>query len=128
MADNKNRFRQRVFPEIDYTRHDEVVTQLLEVIVCPTNKEIPDNNIIFHHQCYNRQARNRYVKVEQRENRSGERRGTRRPGDNNRLKCTYTEENFSINEALKKHVHEVLDRRRIRILIEKRVASLRPRE
>ena len=114
-----NRLKNRVFPEIDYTLHDDIVTQLLAVTVCPITQECSDNNIIFHHQCYDKDAWEKHVRTEQRENRSGVRRGTRRAGDNNR-------ENFSVTEALRK-VYEVIDRRKMRLLIEKRV-DIRPRE
>ena len=126
MANDRNRLKNRVFPGIEYTLHDDIGTQLLAVTVCPITQESSDNNVIFHHQCYEKDAREKHVKTEQRENRSGVRRGTRRPGDNNRLKCPHTGENFSVTEALRK-VYEVLDRRKVLILIEKRV-DLRPRE
>ena len=125
MANDRNRLKNRVFPEIEYTVHDDIVTQLLAVTVCPITQESSDNNVIFHHQCYDKDAWEKHVKTEQRKNR-WVRRGTRRPGDNNRLKCPHTGENFSVTEALRK-VYEVLDRRKMRLLIEKRV-NLRPHE
>ena len=118
-----NRLKNRVFPEIEYTLHDDIVTQLLAVTVCPITQESSDNCIIFNHQCYDKDAWEKHVRTEQRENRSGVRRGTRRAGDNNRLKCPHTGENFSVNEALRK-VYETLDRRKMKVLIENRVDLL----
>ena len=126
MAADRNRLRQRIFPEIEYTVHDEIVSQLLQVIVCPITNKISDNNVIFHHQCYDKDAWNQHVETEKRNNRYVVRRGSRRPGDTKDLKCPHTGGNFSIDEALRK-VHEVLDRRKMRILFEERV-DLRPRE
>ena len=128
MAEDRNRLRQRIFPEIDYTVYDDIITQLLVVTVCPITKEVSNNNIIFNNQCYDRTAWEQYVQHERMDNLSGVRRGTRRPGDNNRLKCPHTGDNFVIREALRTHYFEEMNRRQMKNLIEARIGDLKPRE
>ena len=128
MAEDRNRLRKRIFPEIDYTFYDDIITQLLVVTVCPITKEVSNNNIIFNNQCYDRIAWEQYVQHERMDNFSGVRRGTRRPGDNNRLKCPHTGDNFVIREALRTHYFEEMNRRQMKNLIEARIGDLKPRE
>ena len=126
MANSRNRLKQRIFPEIEYTLHDDIVNQLQNITVCPIMQDVSDNNIIFINQCYDKTAWEQHVENEKYDNRSGVTRGCRRSGDNNRLKCPHTGENFTISVALRK-VYTTIDRRTMKTIIEKRV-DLEPRK
>ena len=38
----------RLFPTIDYTRRDQIITDLMDIIKCPIIQEVADDPIVFN--------------------------------------------------------------------------------
>ena len=111
MTSDQNRLKQRLFEEIEYTIYDDVVTQLLNITICPILQESSDNNVFVHNQLYDKVAWERHVRTQEEDNVSGVRRGTRRHGDTNHIKIPHTGKNLSVTEALSK-VFDRINRRK----------------
>ena len=46
----------RVNPSIDYTRRDEFVDAIIDLVTCPILREPSSNMVIFNLQCYDRES------------------------------------------------------------------------
>ena len=96
-----DRMNQRVVEAVNYTVYDETVTHLLDVTKCSITMDTSDNNVIFNHQCYDKDAWCKHIREERRRNRNGERRDHRQSGDNHQLKDLRTGENMNMYVAFK---------------------------
>ena len=121
---NRDRLKQRVIADVDFTIHDEIVSQLLTVIECPILKDVSDDNVMFNHQCYDRNAWIQHVQCEQRMNRIGQLNGTRTGVATQQLKDPRTGENFNIIDALDKMLFKELNRYKMKKLITTRIPTL----
>ena len=50
------RLDDRLFPTIDYTRRDQIITDLMGIITCPIVKEVADDPVVFNLQFYDRES------------------------------------------------------------------------
>ena len=116
-----DRLKQRVIPDVDFTIHDEVVSQLLTVIECPILRDVSEDSVVFNNQCYDKRAWIAHVNCERMRNRTGSLDGTRSNGGTHRLKDPRTGENFNILHALDKMLHKHLTRYKMKKLITARI-------
>ena len=128
IENNGDRLKQRVIADVDFTIHDEVVSQLLTVIECPILKDVSEDSVVFNNQCYDKKAWVEHVNCERRRNRFRSLDGTRSDGGTQRPKDPRTGENFNIFHALDKMLHKELNRYRMKKLITTRIPSLQSKE
>ena len=56
----------RLTPAIDYTRRDEIIFSLVNIITCPIVLEATDDMVIFNHHFYDRNAFDQHRRNEMR--------------------------------------------------------------
>ena len=123
----------RLTPTIDYTRRDEIIFDIMDMIKCPIYLDTTDDMIIFNHQFYDNDSFGQHRHNESQRNNSRRRSGYRRAEDYC-LKDPRTGENFNFGLAIREHyihhpsksnVEEML-RNRLRTATDEEIADFVP--
>ena len=113
----------RIIPLLEYTRRDEIIFSLLDIIKCPIIIGTSEDMVIFNHQFYDREAFQRHRTTEQVSQDNLIARG-RLDREDARLKDPRTGDNFNRAFALRSLYHSRPSRAMIANLIVQRIIGI----